>query len=81
MPTTELAASDVGADGINIVDLMILCKLAPSKGEARRLIQQGGVTADGEKVAAPTVMISAEALKNGVKLRKGKKIYHKAILA
>ena len=81
MPTTEIAAADVGADGINIVDLMMICKLAPSKGEARRLIQQGGVMADGEKVAAPTVMISAEALKNGVKLRKGKKIYHKAILA
>jgi len=80
MPTTHLEAAQVPAEGINVVDLMILCGLAPSKGEARRLIQQGGVMADGEKVTAPAQLISHEALKNGVKLRKGKKVYHKAII-
>ncbi len=81
MPTTEISASDVPEDGVNIVDLMIMCKLAPSKGEARRLIQQGGVTADGEKITAPDVKISTEALRNGVKIRKGKKVFHKAVIA
>ncbi|MGN1451384.1 MAG: tyrosine--tRNA ligase [Eubacteriales bacterium] len=81
MPTTEISASDVPEDGVNIVDLMIMCKLAPSKGEARRLIQQGGVTADGEKITAPDVKISPEALRNGVKIRKGKKVFHKAVIA
>ena len=80
MPTTHLEAAQVPAEGINVVDLMLLCGLAPSKGEARRLIQQGGVMADGEKVTAPAQLISTEALKNGVKLRKGKKVYHKAII-
>ena len=81
MPTTEISASDVPSDGVNIVDLMIMCKLAPSKGEARRLIQQGGVTADGEKITAPDVKISPEALRKGVKIRKGKKVFHKAVIA
>ena len=80
MPTTHLEAAQVPAEGINVVDLMILCGLAPSKGEARRLIQQGGVMADGEKVTAPAQLITPEALEKGVKLRKGKKVYHKAII-
>ena len=80
MPTTHLEAAQVPTEGINVVDLMILCGLAPSKGEARRLIQQGGVMADGEKVTAPAQLITPEALEKGVKLRKGKKVYHKAII-
>ncbi len=80
MPTTHLEAAQVPAEGINVVDLMLLCGLAPSKGEARRLIQQGGVMADGEKVTAPAQLITPEALEKGVKLRKGKKVYHKAII-
>ena len=79
MPTTELAASDIG-DGITIVDLMMACGLCPSKGEARRLIQQGGVSADGEKVADPNFKFTVDALTAGVKIRKGKKVYHKAIV-
>ena len=80
MPTTELSASDVPADGITVVDLMVACKLAPSKGEARRLIQQGGVSLDGEKVENPMMLVSGEKLTEGVKIKKGKKIFHKAIL-
>ncbi len=79
MPTTELDASEIG-DGITIVDLMMKCSLCPSKGEARRLIQQGGVTADGEKIADPNFKFTADALKDGVKIRKGKKVFHKAIV-
>jgi len=80
MPTTELSSADVPAEGITVVDLMMACKLAPSKGEARRLIQQGGVSLDGEKVDNPMMTVSTEKLNEGVKIKKGKKIFHKAIL-
>ena len=80
MPTTELSDADVADNGIAIMDLMLACKLVPSKGEARRLIQQGGVLIDGEKVEAFDLIVSKEALKNGVKIRKGKKVFHKAII-
>ena len=79
MPTTEISAADA-ENGMNVIDLMIACGLAPSRGEARRLIQQGGVSVDGEKVAAVDFTVSADALKAGVKIRKGKKIFHKAIV-
>ena len=78
MPTTEL--TDVPADGLNIIDLLIACKLAPSRGEARRLIQQGGITVDEVKVDSIDFIIARDALANGAKIRKGKKVYHKAII-
>ena len=80
MPTTELDASEIAEDGITIVDLMMKCSLAGSKGDARRLIQQGGVSADGEKIADPNFKFTADSLKEGVKIRKGKKVFHKAII-
>ena len=79
MPTTEIEASEA-ENGMNIVDLMIKCGLAASRGEAKRLIQQGGVSVDGEKVATMDVIVSADALKAGAKIRKGKKVFHKAIV-
>ena len=78
MPTTEL--TDVPDDGMGIIDLMIACGLAASRGEARRLIQQGGVQVDGEKVSDIDFKVAKEALQAGAKLRKGKKVFHKAIL-
>ena len=80
MPTTELDPASVSDDGINIVDLMLACSLAASRGEAKRLITQGGVMLDGEKVTAFDLMVSKSALEGGVKLRKGKKILHRAIV-
>ncbi len=80
MPTTELTADQLTDGKIAILELMLVCKLAPSKSEARRLVQQGGVFADDEKVAAIDVTFTADRLKAGIKLRKGKKVYHKAIL-
>ena len=77
MPTTEL--DDVPADGMGIIDLMIACGLAASRGEARRLIQQGGVQVDGEKVSDIDFKVTKEALQAGAKLRKGKKVFHKAV--
>ena len=80
MPTTGLSEDQLAEGKIAILDLMMVCKLAPSKSEARRLVQQGGVFADDEKVGSVDVCFTAEQLKKGVKLRKGKKVYHKAIL-
>ncbi|MBQ8524533.1 MAG: tyrosine--tRNA ligase [Clostridia bacterium] len=80
MPTTEIDAAEIPDDGITIVDLMMKCALCPSKGEARRLIQQGGVQADGEKVSDPNAKFTVDALREGIKIRKGKKVFHKAIV-
>ncbi len=80
MPTTELTDDRLTDGKIGILTLMVACGLAASNGEARRLIQQGGVTVDDEKITDPASTISADALKAGVKIRKGKKVFHKAIL-
>ncbi|MBR5071155.1 MAG: tyrosine--tRNA ligase [Oscillospiraceae bacterium] len=77
MPTTEVELE--GAE-IGIIDLMMACGLAASRGEARRLIQQGGVSVNGEKVPNQDFTVNADDLKAGVKIRKGKKIFHKAVL-
>lgn len=79
MPTTKLSSAEISDSGMNIIDLMLSCKLASSKSEARRLIQQGGVSVDGEKVDGIEYNINKQKLLAGVKIRKGKKIYHKAI--
>ncbi len=81
MPTT-VVSKDMLTDGkIGILTLMVTCKLASSNGEARRLIQQGGVFVNDAKVAAPDFAVTEEMLQQGVKLRKGKKVFHKATLA
>ena len=80
MPTTELDESKLTGGKIAVLDLMLACGLIPSKGEGRRLRQQGGVRIDDAKVSSIDVCVTAEQLKTGVKIRKGKKIFHKAIL-
>ena len=81
MPTTELTADEFSDDGIGILDLMVKTALCPSKGEARRLVQQGGVSVNDKKVAAPTEMVLQEAFQDGfIIVRKGKKVYHKVVL-
>ncbi len=80
MPTTELSESDLTDGGATIVDIMMKCALAGSRGDARRLIQQGGVTVNGERVSAPDARFDASSLREGLKIRRGKKVYHRAIL-
>ena len=80
MPTTELTADQLTDGAIGILPLMVACGLAASNGEARRLVQQGGVSVEEEKVASIDFKVTEEQLKAGVKLRKGKKVFHKAIL-
>ncbi|MBC3937439.1 MULTISPECIES: tyrosine--tRNA ligase [Anaerotruncus] len=81
MPTTTLSAADLAGGRIAVADLLVKTGLAPSKGEAKRLIQQGGVSVDDEKVSDFTAEIGADAFEKGhVILKKGKKIYHKVLL-
>ena len=80
MPTTELTSDQLTDGQIGILSLMVACKLAASNKEARTLVTQGGVLVNDEKVPAPTFMVTEAMLKDGVKIRKGKKVFHKAIL-
>ncbi len=77
MPTTKIEMQE---NEISLVDILVQCKLSQSKGEARRLIQQGGVSVDEEKINSIDYKVSADKLKDGIKIKKGKKIFHKAIL-
>ena len=80
MPTTAVG-EDAFVDGaIGVVDLMLLGGLATSRSDARRTIEQGGLSVDGEKVASFAATVSKERVADGVKLRKGKKVYHKFTL-
>ena len=80
MPTTEITADQLTNGQIGILNLMVACKLASSNKEARTLVTQGGVLVNDEKVPAPTFMVTEAMLKEGVKIRKGKKVFHKAVL-
>lgn len=80
MPTTEIMVEQLEDGAIGMAELLVISKLAASKSEARRLIQQGGVFIDDLKVESTDAMITAEQLRNGIKIRKGKKTYHKIFL-
>ncbi|MCQ2503820.1 MAG: tyrosine--tRNA ligase [Saccharofermentans sp.] len=80
MPTSEIPADEVSDDGIQVTELLVKMAITKSKGEARRLIEQGGVSIDGEKVEAIDAMVSKDQLKEGVKVKKGKKIFKKAVI-
>ena len=81
MPATALTAADLTDGAIGIMDLMLKCGLVPSKGEARRLIQQGGVEAAGEKVRDLGTSFTADQLGGeGLVIKKGKKVFHRAYL-
>lgn len=81
MPTTALEAGDFTDGKIAVVDMLVKAELAPSKGEAKRLIQQGGIVVDDEKIADFTGTVDKSAFDKGfVILRKGKKVFHKLTL-
>ena len=81
MPTTTLAAGDLTDGAVGVLDLMLKCGLVPSKKEARRLIEQGGVELDGVKVTDVAASVTAEQLSGeGVTIKKGKKVFHRAVL-
>jgi tyrosyl-tRNA synthetase len=81
MPTFELA-KDVLNAGLNIVDLLAVSGLAPSKGEGRRLVQQGGVSIDGNKIDDIAYVITEDIFNDGkIVVKKGKKVFMKIVLA
>lgn len=73
MPSTALSADDLTDGAIGILDLMSRGGLIASNGEGRRLVQQGGVSVDGEKVTDPATKITADQLSNGVVIKKVKR--------
>ena len=83
MPCTKLCREDFTAEGeIDILTLLVKCGLCASKGEARRLVQQGGVSVCGQKVGDIEAKFSCkDCCGEGAVIKKGKKVYHKAILS
>lgn len=77
MPTTKITAEELGR-GINILDLLLKTKLAPSKGEGRRLVEQGGISVNDGKVEKIDFVVTPEAFNNNeIIIKKGKKVYHR----
>ena len=80
MPSTTLTGADFTDGSIGLLDLMVKCGLAPSKKEARRLVEQGGMEVNGAKAADPSARLDSSAFAgDGVKLKKGKKVFHRAV--
>ena len=80
MPTTELSEADFTDGKIDVITVLTACKLAVSRSDARKLIQGGGITVNEEKVTAFDLSFTADQLRDGLHIRKGKKVHHKAIL-
>ena len=76
MPTTEIELEN----DIGLLDLLVLTKLAASKGEARRLIDQGGISLNGNKISDANLRITKADLSEPLKIKKGKKAFHKVVL-
>ncbi len=81
MPTTELSTDDFTEGKIAVLDMMLKAQLIASKGEGRRLVQQGGVSINNEKITDPAFSLSADAFGEEIILKKGKKVYNKFILS
>ena len=78
MPTTELTGDDLTDGAIGILSLLVKTKLCPSISEARRLVQQGGVTVNDVKITDPKMQFT---LSDDLIIRKGKKVFHKVTKA
>ena len=82
MPSTEIAADLFIDNAVSVIDLLVATGLVTSKGQARRLIEQGGITVDDEKIKDFNETISIDKFDKGyVVIRKGKKVFHKAVKA
>ncbi len=81
MPSSDITADDLTDGKIGLIDLLFLVKLAPSKAEARRLIQQGGISVNDNKITDVKAEIKAEDFAEGfIIVKKGKKVFHKVKL-
>ena len=81
MPTTEVEQSELEDGKITVLSLMIKAGMIKSNGEGRRLIQQGGISVNDEKISDVFTSVSADELKDSVIVKKGKKVFHKFTLA
>ena len=81
MPTTEVEQSELEDGKITVLSLMIKAGMIKSNGEGRRLIQQGGISVNDEKISDVFTAVSADELKDSVIVKKGKKVFHKFTLA
>ena len=79
MPTTELTDDDFTDGNIFLLDLMVKAGMIKSKGEGRRLIKQGGVSVNDEKVTDDFLSFSLESIGDGIIVKKGKKMFHKFV--
>ena len=81
MPTAELTEEELTEEGIDILNMLLKSGLVPSRAEARRAVQQGGVAVDGEKVTEIQTVFGRERLSgDGLVLKKGKKNFRKVVL-
>ena len=81
MPSTQLSDDDFTDGSVAILDLLSKCGLIPSKKEGRRLIEQGGISVDDEKITDVYATVAKDAFEKGhVIIKKGKKTFHKAVL-
>lgn len=80
MPSTQLEESDFTDGAIGIIDLLTRTGLVSSRGEARRLIDQGGISVDDQKASSVSDTIPVSQFEKGyVIIKKGKKVFHKAV--
>lgn len=77
MPSTKLSDDDFKDGEIGVLDMMVKSDLAVSKGEGRRLVIQGGVSINGDKITDPQYALDKAAFENEVIMKKGKKVFHK----
>ena len=80
MPVAEITEADLFNGTLDIMGVLVKAALVPSRSEARRAVEQGGVTVDGEKVTDIKTVYTPDQLKNGLAVRRGKKSYKKLIL-
>ncbi|MBE7017534.1 MAG: tyrosine--tRNA ligase [Ruminococcaceae bacterium] len=80
MPTTTITEAELENGGLDIVSLLVKSGLCPSRGDARRNVQQGGVSANDEKINDANKLFTADELREGVTLRRGKKNYNRVVL-
>ena len=81
MPTTTVEDADFEDGKVTVLSLMIKAGMIKSNGEGRRLIQQGGISVNDEKITDVFTAVSKEDLANGIVVKKGKKVFHKFTLA
>lgn len=81
MPTTTVEDADFEDDKVTVLSLMIKAGMIKSNGEGRRLIQQGGISVNDEKITNVFTAVSKDDIANGIVVKKGKKVFHKFTLA